>query len=194
MRFARVLAALCVAVAGACAAAGPDGAGEQDAAAEFELCFNYSCLTRRTIHFSAAQMRSLRTELAQATDAATEREQLSYVIARMYRWVGEQSPIGVDRAGDYLDDGAYGRMDCIDHAHTTNAMLERLQAAGALHHHRLLDIARRRSWLIMQHFSAVIEDVHDGRQYAVDTWFRDHAEPAVVMEMDRWKSGGYPDD
>lgn len=165
-----------------------------DDGAEVEVCFNYGCLSSQVVHFSAAQIASLKGELARADDAAAEREALAQAVARLYRWAGGQSPIGVDRAGDYLDDGVYGRMDCIDHAHTTTRMLEVLQRAGALRHHRVLDVARRRSWLIMQHFSAVIEDTESGRLYAVDTWFRDHAEPAVVMEMEQWKDGGYPDD
>ena len=61
-------------------------------------------------------------------------------------------------------------------------------------HDRAAGIERRRSWLIMQHFSAVIEEMEEGRQYAVDTWFRDHADPAVVMDMEQWSNGGYPDD
>ena len=69
-----------------------------------------------------------------------------------------------------------------------------LLEAGALRHHRVLDIARRTSWVIMQHFTAVIEDTESGRRYAVDTWFRDHGEPPVVMDMEHWKNGGYPDD
>lgn len=162
--------------------------------AEVDVCFNYGCMTEQTVTFAPEQFDVLLKEMARATDAGSERERLEWVIARMYRWAGEQSPISVDRAGDFLDDAAHGRMDCIDHAITTTRMLELLQEAGALRHHRVLEAARRRSWLIMQHFSAVIEEMEDGRQYAVDTWFRDHADPAVVMDMEQWRNGSYPDD
>lgn len=161
---------------------------------ELDICFNYGCLVVQTVSLASEQRAVLVGEMLKASDAAGEREQLEWVIARMYRWAGEQSPIGADRAGDYLDLGADGRMDCIDHAHTTTVMLELLQEAGALRHHRVLDIARRTSWVIMQHFTAVIEDTESGRRYAVDTWFRDHGEPPVVMDMEHWKNGGYPDD
>ncbi len=162
--------------------------------AQIEVCYNYGCLNVQAVTYAPEQVRALRTEMAKATDAASEREHLPRVIALMYRWAGEQSPIGADRAGDYLDDGVDGRMDCIDHANTTTRMLELLQREGALHHHRVAGIARRNSWLIMQHFSAVIEEIESGGRHVVDTWFRDHAEPAVVMEMQQWKDGGYPDD
>jgi hypothetical protein len=162
--------------------------------ARLDVCFNFGCMDEQTVTFSPEQFDVLRTEMAKATDAGNERERLEWVIARMYRWAGEQSPISVDRAGDFLDDAAHGRMDCIDHAITTTRMLELLQDAGALRHHRVLEMARRRSWIIMQHFSAVIEEMEDGRQYAVDTWFRDHADPAVVMDMEQWRNGDYPDD
>jgi hypothetical protein len=49
--------------------------------------------------------------------------------------------------GDFLDDAAHGRMDCIDHANTTTRMLEllqerRLRCATIV----VLEVARRRSW------------------------------------------------
>lgn len=166
------------------------GAGEQS----LEVCFNYGCQSTQTVVYAPSQMLSLHSALDGSVDAADERGRLQYVLARMYRWAGEQSPIHVDRAGDFLDDEAYGRMDCIDHARTTDRMLHALQAAGALKFHRVVDIQRRTSWVIMQHFSAAIEDRSDGQRYAVDTWFRDHAEPAVVMDLNRWKGGGYPDE
>jgi hypothetical protein len=190
MRRSLAMLALCGVLS---AHAAPD-APDAPPARQLEVCFNYGCLGTQAVSFAPEQFAALRDDLAKATDAADERARLAGVIARMYRWAGEQSPIAADRAGDYLDAGVYGRMDCIDHARTTTAMIEALQDAGALQRHRVLDIARRTSWLIMQHFSAVIEDVDSGRRYAVDTWFRDHAEPAVVMDMEQWMDGGYPDD
>lgn len=165
-----------------------------DQVTALDVCFNYSCLKTQTVLYSEAHISSLRNELQLANDAAEERLRLQDAIARMYRWAGEQTPIHVDRAGDFLDDGVYGRMDCIDHAQTTARMLETLQAAGALRFHRVTGIERRRSWLIMQHFSATIEENDGGGRWAVDTWFRDHAEPAVVMDIEEWKDGGYPDE
>jgi hypothetical protein len=161
---------------------------------EIEVCFNYGCQNTQTVGFTGSQVESLRQRLEKADDARSERDILSRAIADMYRWAGVHSPILVDRAGDYLDDGVYGRMDCIDHANTTTHMLDVLQRVSALRRHRVVAIVRRRSWLIMQHFSAAIEDIEDGRRYAVDTWFRDHAEPAVVMDMQSWMDGDYPDD
>lgn len=170
------------------------GAAHAAGDVEIEVCFNHGCQNTQTAGFTGSQVESLRQRLEKADDARAERELLSRAIAGMYRRAGEHSPILVDRAGDFLDDGVYGRMDCIDHANTTTHMLDALQRAGALRHHRVVAIARRRNRLIMQHFSAAIEDIEDGRPYAVDTWFRDHAEPAVVMDMQRWMDGDYPDD
>lgn len=184
MRLVLTAAALC-SLPGAAHAAGD---------VEIEVCFNHGCQNTQMVGFTGSQVESLRQLLGKADDARSERELLSRAIADMYSRAGAHSPILVDRAGDYLDDGVYGRMDCVDHATTTTHMLDVLQRAGALRHHRVVAIARRRSWLIMQHFSAAIEDIEDGRRYVVDTWFRDHAEPAVVMDMQRWMDGGDPDD
>ncbi|WP_018411679.1 hypothetical protein [Methyloversatilis thermotolerans] len=162
--------------------------------AEVEVCFNYGCLARQTVHFSADDMQAVHDALQPAIDAADERQRLADVIGSMYRRAGEQSPIHADRAGDFLDDGVYGRMDCIDHAHTTARLLERIEQTGALRFHRVTAIERRTSWLILQHFSATMEALDDGTRWAVDTWFRDHGRPAVVMDLDTWKDGGYPDE
>lgn len=167
---------------------------DQSTDTAIEICFNYGCESRQTVLFSAADMQAVRDLMLPAVDAADERLRLADAIGRMYRRAGEQSPIHVDRAGDLLDDGVYGRMDCIDHAHTTRRMLEGMEAAGALRFHRVAAIERRTSWLIMQHFSATIQALDDGTRWAVDTWFRDHGQPAVVMDMDTWKDGGYPDE
>ena len=69
---------------------------------------------------------------------------------------GTQTPVGADRAGNFLDAEAHGRMDCIDHSTSTTRLLELVEARGGLRFHRVVEPARR-TRLILQHFSAVIE-------------------------------------
>ena len=47
-------------------------------------------------------------------------------------------------------------MDCIDHSTSTTRLLELVEARGGLRFHRVVEPARR-TRLILQHFSAVIE-------------------------------------
>jgi len=79
-------------------------------------------------------------------------------VGNLYRVAGRQSPISADRAGNYLDRGVNGRMDCIDHSTTTTRLLELMQSREWLRFHRVLD-PERRTRLIFQHFAAVIEEI-----------------------------------
>lgn len=120
------------------------------------FCYNYGCAVEAEAHFDPRQMAEVRAQLQGAADAADERRRLAVVLGSLYRWAGEQLPIRADKGGDYADDGVDGRMDCIDHAATTTRLLRLLEAHGGLRHHRVIEQARR-SFLILQHFSAVIE-------------------------------------
>lgn len=132
------------------------GVAGAQAGESVQFCYNYGCAVEDWAHFDDAQLAAVRNRLVQAPDAAEERERLALVLGMLYRWAAEQLPIGADKGGDYADDGIDGRMDCIDHATTTTRMLRMIEARGWLRHHRVVEQARR-SFLIIQHFSAVIE-------------------------------------
>lgn len=154
------------------------------------ICYNYGCLAQADIVYSGGQLEQVRRLLAAAPDAAAEREALAAIVGRLYRWAGEQSPVGADRGGDMPDDSVNGRMDCIDHARSTTRLLRMLEGRGLLRFHRVLEPARR-SFLILQHFSAVVEEAGGGR-FVIDSWFRDNGEPAVVLPLEKWLRGGGP--
>jgi hypothetical protein len=159
------------------------------------FCFNYGCAEQVEVVFSGAQLAGLRDRLAAARSAADERAILAVELGRLYRWAGEQSPIAADRAGDYLDDGVNGMMDCIDHAQSTHRLLLMLEGQGALRYHRVEAVRRRVRWLVTQHFSAVIGEfgaTGAGAQFVVDTWFGEHGDPAVILPLDDWLDGEGP--
>ena len=198
------------------------------------FCYDYGCNIEARVWFNDAQLAMVRDQLRGAADAGEERRQIALALGALYRWAGEQLPIHADKGGDYADDGVEGRMDCIDHATTTTRLLRLIEAHGWLRHHRVIEPARR-SFLIAQHFSAVIEarvapvavrtageengycvgcneeggtviagsrsrraapapDPMMDARWAIDTWFRDHGAPAVVMPLATWLGGAYPDD
>lgn len=121
-----------------------------------QFCYDYGCRVEDWVHYDDAQLDAVRDRLREATDAAGERERLALALGSLYRWAGEQLPIHADKGGDRADDDVEGRMDCIDHATSTTRLLQMIEAQGWLRHHRVVDPARR-SMLIVQHFSAVIE-------------------------------------
>lgn len=124
--------------------------------AEVSICYNYGCLSEGVVRFHAATLARLGDRLAGARTAAQERALLAEAVGRLYRVAGTQTPVGADRAGNFLDAEAHGRMDCIDHSTSTTRLLELVEARGWLRFHRVLEPVRR-TRLILQHFSAVVE-------------------------------------
>lgn len=195
-----------------------------------DVCFNYGCAGADRVVFSDAHLVQVHALLADVPDAAAERDAIAAAVGRMYRIAAEQSSIGADRAGNYLDGGANGRMDCIDHSTTTGRFLALLESRGWLRFHRVAESARR-TRIIFQHFSAVIEETGrtepererdrvslsfarcdcqndeeftraaepempsappEGRHFAVDSWFAEPGEPAVVLPLEEWMNGEGP--
>ncbi len=126
------------------------------AGAEVSICYNYGCLREERVRFNGALLQRLGERLARARTAAEERAQLAEALGRLYRVAATQTPVGADRAGNFLDAEADGRMDCIDHSTSTTRLLALAEARGWLRYHRVVEPARR-TRLILQHFSAVIE-------------------------------------
>lgn len=160
------------------------------------VCYGYGCLVQQDIHYSTAHLAEVRQRMQAAVNAAEERKLLAEAIGLLYAWAGEQSAIRNDRGGNYADAGINGKMDCIDHATSTTRLLELLVARGDLRWHRVL-AADVRNWgfIFATHYAAVIETVRDdsAERFAVDSWFVDNGQPAVILPLDEWKRGAGPD-
>lgn len=126
--------------------------------ARAEVCFDYGCSSEVGVWFDEYTMSRVKMLLGSPSDAAAEREALVRALGELYRAAGAQSPIHADRAGNLLDAGVAGRMDCVDHSTTTTRFLNLIEERAWLRFHRVRDPARRQR-LIFQHFSAVIEEL-----------------------------------
>ncbi len=194
-------------------------ASSAHAAGVISICYNYDCAEESLVVFSDSRLESIHALLARAHDAETERQALAEAIGRLYRIAGEQTPVAADRGGNYLDHGVEGRMDCIDHSTSTTRLLRLIEARGWLRFHRVLEPVRRtRLSFILQHFSAVIEEtvplaasaavvsdsmpaqadaagsaeIQPAARFAVDSWFVDNGEPAVILPLADWLNGEGP--
>lgn len=159
------------------------------------VCHGYGCQAQAEIVFSEHQIAEIGRELAAAVDAGKEREILGDAIGRLYGWAGEQSDIRNDRGGNYADGHVPGKMDCIDHSTSTTRLLRVLEARGQLRWHRVREPEARYVLLVFgEHWSAVVEE-KEGRAaaYAVDSWFVDNGQPALVLPLADWKKGAGPD-
>ncbi len=126
--------------------------------APVDVCFNYGCADEVTVLLAQDRLESVGALLDSAGGPVEEREAIRVAVGMLYRNAGLQSPIHSDRAGNFLDGGVEGRMDCIDHSTTTTRLLRLMEARGWLRFHRVEEPARR-SRVIFQHFSAVVEEI-----------------------------------
>lgn len=169
------------------------------AAESVEVCYNYGCAQTARVAFSDEQLGQLQELLAGSGDPEVERAVLAWAVGRLYHWAGAQSPIHADQPGDLADEGVEGRMDCIDHATTTDHFLGMLESRGWLRFHRVVPVARRTRLVLFQHFSAVVEElgsVQDGDsgppRFVIDSWFVEQGAPAVVLPLPDWLDGDGP--
>lgn len=160
------------------------------------VCYGYGCQAEAEIVFSEQQIAEIAQELMVAVDAEKERKILGDAIGRLYGWAGEQSDIRNDRGGNYADGHVPGKMDCIDHSTSTTRLLRLLEARDLLRWHRVREPELRHFVLVFgDHWSAVIEEketVPAGR-FAVDSWFVDNGQPALILPLADWKKGAGPD-
>ncbi len=131
---------------------------EEQAESTVSICYNYGCVREEEVRFRAATLTRLVARFAGAQTAEEERAVLGEALGRLYRVAAIQTPIAADRGGNLLDDGANGRMDCIDHSTSSTRLLRLLEVRGALRFHRVLEPVRRTRF-IFQHFSAAIEEL-----------------------------------
>lgn len=135
--------------------------------ARAEVCFDYGCSSEVGVRFDEDTMSTVKMLLGSPSDAPAEREALVRALGELYRAAGAQSPIHADRAGNLLDAGVAGRMDCIDHSTTTTRFLNLIEERAWLRFHRVRDPERRQRF-IFKHFSAVIEELEADLRAPVD--------------------------
>ncbi|MDR2837916.1 MAG: hypothetical protein LBV49_05000 [Azonexus sp.] len=170
-------------------------AGLATAGERITICHDYACAIEEEVIYSDAQLAQIRQQFLTAANAAEERERLAPAIGQLYAWAGEQTAIHNDKGGNYADDEAPGRMDCIDHSTTTTRLLLLLATRGDLRWHRVLTPeVRYLAGIFPAHYSAVIETMEDVIEcFAVDSWFVDNGQAAVILPLEEWKKGAGPD-
>ncbi len=178
------------------------------------ICHAYGCQATAEIRYTEGQLGRVRGMLFSAKDAGEEREALSQALGELYRWAGEQSDIHNDKGGNYADDDVPGRMDCNDLSTSTTRHLSVLESRGYLRWHQVLaPVERNVVGVFYIHYSAVIQEKgaaakyavaddgplapvaqsEDFGRFAVDSWFVDNGQPAVILPLEEWKKGAGPD-
>ena len=163
-------------------------------AAELEVCYDYGCARQARVVFADADLAALRAMLEPAADAAAERTLVAQAVGRMYALAALQSPIWRDRARNGMDERHLdGAMDCIDHSTNTDRFLHLLEDAGALRFHGAAGRSYRFAFLVFgEHWTATLVEIASQARFAVDSWFFEPGEPALVIALERWRAGYDP--
>ena len=164
--------------------------------AGFEICYGGGCAGVAKAVLSERDWTPVRRLFeVPSKDAAQERERIGQAIGLMEQAVGVQTGTDGDKAGTFVDIRYKNQLDCNDEAANSKTYLKLLQQAGYLQFHDITDTKTRgfffNGW---PHTTAAIQDKQDGQRYAVDSWFYDNGKPAVVLPLEKWKSGWKPED
>lgn len=166
--------------------------GSTASAYEVTICYNYDCAVETKVKIDAKDAFQIKRLFTGLRKASMERESIRLAVGFMSLIAGAQTPVYNDKGGNDNEEEVNGRMDCIDHSHTTTAYMRFFAARGWLKFHRVLEPIHRAPLLLNDHWSARIEEIATGEQYAVDSWFLDNGEPATIYPIREWLKGASP--
>jgi len=160
------------------------------------ICHGGGCARVTTTDIASEEWQQLQ-HVCQPMPAHSEAERtcIAEMLAGFERVIGAKTGTNGDRGGTFGNSAHAGQMDCNDEAINTTNYLKLMQQQGLLRFHEIMDVARRgfffNGW---PHTTAVIREIGSSQRYAVDAWFYDNGQPAVIIPFETWKSGWKPDD
>ncbi|MFT5448576.1 MAG: hypothetical protein ACI9DC_003761 [Gammaproteobacteria bacterium] len=161
--------------------------------ARLNICFNFGCNSGQKIALFESDWRAVRALFAGSGSAQQERDRIAAAIAMMEAIVSVVLPTGADRAGNDVPDKDFrGQMDCIDESNNATTYLQLLQDKGLLRWHQVRERVYRAPLILDEHWAAQIEQVRSGERFAVDSWPRAHAMPAVIQPLADWHAKREP--
>ncbi len=155
-----------------------------------DICYGFGCKQQATMVVDDALAEMLgRLFQPVATTAAQEREQIARAIAYLERHVGKAVGTDADIGGNFDPNRSYPQryqLDCIDESRNTTSYLRLLKQLGLLRWHQPLDRRYRSRFLIDGHWTAVIENMENSKQFAVDAWYHDNGQPPEIQPLEDW--------
>ncbi len=126
-------------------------------------------------------------------NAEEERQVIVLAIGRMEAIVGPKTGTATDKGGTFGNSAYPGQLDCNDEATNSTNYMRLMAQRDLLRFHKIEDTTTRGGFLIFgRHSTAVIRDAESQKAYAVDSWFYDNGQPAVVLPLDLWLNGWKP--
>ena len=160
-------------------------------AEEVKVCFNYGCKDAAVVRLEPPELGEVKRLFVDVASPEAERAAVARAMGTLYLHAALQTPTWRDRGGNVDDDGAEGRMDCIDHSMNTTAYLALLERNGWLRYHTVADRVQR-GRLLAVHWGAQLSDKSGSERWVVDTWFLDPGHPATIYPLNEWLDGARP--
>ena len=154
----------------------------------FDTCTDYHCDRVVPVALNADEWSEVEALFAGVSSAAEERVRIAEAIGILESLIGPKNGTSVDRGRNPHDVSPPGQLDCIAESMNSTAYLRRLEEEGLLRWHRSEARVVRQRWVFAIHWTAVISD-REGVEYAVDSWYGDNGEPALVLPLEAWYRG-----
>lgn len=163
---------------------------DTDGSVSFRLCYNWSCATRETVRFTAADMARIEQLMDACPDDSIQNrlQRLRIGIWQMEELAEKYQPLLVNDQGTNEADREFpGRTDCIDNTTNTTTFLHILRDMGKIPGWSIAPPEARNLLLISGvHWTAVVSDRQDGGLWSVDSWYRPNGHLPFVMPLTDW--------
>lgn len=165
----------------------------------FEVCQGGGGADRRQVSLNDEEWAEITAIFTDADDvllddATRERKQIAEAIGALEKIIGDKVGTSEDRAGTFDNSDYAGQMDCNDEAINSTTYMRLMVQNGLIRLHQVEDMRTRNFFFTgWPHSTAVIHEVATGERYAVDSWFYDNGEPAIIVPFALWKSGYIPE-
>jgi hypothetical protein len=159
------------------------------------VCHDFGCAQRTPVGLSSGDLATLASLLAPGrASAEAERRAVAAAEAWFDRRVGPAAGTThrVAHAHGLGGQGTVGQMDCIDTSRNSTSLLLILEQLHLLHHHKV-EGPEARGFLLDgrgPHATAVLTDMHTGKQWAVDSWTHKYGEQPDILPLDVWMKQG----
>jgi hypothetical protein len=163
---------------------------------QFEVCQGGGCIQSNQLSISSAEWNTIAQIFkTKASNAESERLQISKAIGQFEIIVGAKNSTATDLAGTFDSDNTPGQLDCNDEAINTTTYMRLLKQGGFMQFHEIEDMRTRNFFFTgWPHSTAVIREIKTGARFAVDSWFYDNGAAATIVPFAQWKASYQPPD
>jgi hypothetical protein len=153
-----------------------------------DTCTDYHCDIIVPVTLDYRERTQIEQLFTDVKTPAEERVRIARAIGLFENLIGPKNGTQIDQGKNPPDAPASGQLDCISESTNSTTYLKQLETAGLLRWHSVDERAVRHRWLFATHWTAVISD-EDGTRYAVDSWYGDNGDPAIVLPLEAWHKG-----